>query len=316
MFAYWSLGEVWRTPETQTYNLKARWTPGVVDSQNRLYRGYSWKLYCTNGGPPVQDAAGNSGGPEWLNEWGYVEITFSGDCATGYTLSYVAVEITVGGTDGAFMVVPLQWSVARWDAQHSYADGEWIQEFCQGLFDQFLVIGGDRTFGETFPEFVGPGGMCEGRRVGSGGPFDLTTESATEFGIVCSGAPEFSWTSVAWVGPWIGHYAACLFNPQGGMDVEGIEAAAADTALGDVSTAFEGFEGVQFSGTCGVLYSGSVGSLGQVFTISTCDSHWQEFAGVRTILGIGVIVGGILVSLKMIIAAVGVGYFGLGGGEG
>lgn len=109
---------------------------------------------------------------------------------------------------------------------------------------------------------------------------------ATDFDVVCANAPEAEWLSFSWLGPWIGHYADCLFVPRGGINTALIAEQAQDGWMGDVRTAVEGIGPAvdAWSGGCGTAVQSLPMGMG---SISTCDLGWPS--NMRSLAGVAVV---------------------------
>lgn len=123
-------------------------------------------------------------------------------------------------------------------------------------------------------------------------PYVVTPEPEVDyadFDTVCAGAPAFAWGDFSWLPALIGHYAACLWQPQGGFDPEGLIAAQFEesgykTIATTVDNAVAAFS---TTGGCGPLPA--VPIAGQVFAFDTCTMSWAN--PFRDILGIGIAAG-------------------------
>lgn len=105
---------------------------------------------------------------------------------------------------------------------------------------------------------------------------------------VCDGSPEPEWLSFGWLGPWVVHWATCLFIPANGFDREHyVSLTWSYTAAGQLgSVVGETAEAFQFGETCGVLFSGDFRGTGMA--MSTCDWSWAS--NLKGIITIGLVV--------------------------
>lgn len=96
-----------------------------------------------------------------------------------------------------------------------------------------------------------------------------------DFGVVCADPPATTWEVWDWLGPFLAHYAECLFVPQGGFDRHGkISAAWAGTAGGALaSAAVTVLDAFYFEGSCGPLVA-VVPLGGADVSINTCTWSW------------------------------------------
>lgn len=96
-----------------------------------------------------------------------------------------------------------------------------------------------------------------------------------DFAVVCADPPETTWEVWDWLGPFLAHYAECLFVPQGGFDRHGkISAAWEGTAGGALaSAAVTVLDAFYFEGSCGPLVA-VVPLGGADVSINTCTWSW------------------------------------------
>lgn len=135
------------------------------------------------------------------------------------------------------------------------------------------------------------------------GDFDPDDDSGWEvdFETVCAGAPEATWTNGEWVGPWVGHYARCLFQPLRGFHTDETTVVLQTGPYGDlvagVTSVAEEFTA---SGTCGVVGSAEIG--GSTLTVDTCKGA-ASWAPIKVLLGLSVMIGAGVVGFDRIIFA-------------
>jgi len=129
-------------------------------------------------------------------------------------------------------------------------------------------------------------------------------DGSADFATVCAGAPQAQWLSFAWLGPWVGHYASCLFVPRGGWDRLGVVAAAYTMSpASSLSNAVGGLGAVEFEGSCGQVVGGTL--MGAPFAVSTCDAPWNDFDTPRLMIGIGLIVAAGFYVIRVLAQALG-----------
>lgn len=137
-------------------------------------------------------------------------------------------------------------------------------------------------------------------------------DDAANFDLACADPPAAEWLSFGWLGPWVGHYVNCLFDPGAGFRLAPVETALHDSFVGDLQDFGDGLSDLSFTGKCGVLFTATPSPLlGQGLTVDTCSTWWNSFPVVRTVLGIGVAVGAALLSSNLLVGAIGLKYFGM-----
>lgn len=109
-----------------------------------------------------------------------------------------------------------------------------------------------------------------------------------DFDYVCRGAPRATLTNFSWLGPWVGHYARCLFYPGGGWDSRGeVESTMRGGWFGEVDE-FRGDLGdAAVGGACGVAVSDLPGPLGSISTCSLGGVWPAEFRGLAGMAIVG-----------------------------
>lgn len=134
---------------------------------------------------------------------------------------------------------------------------------------------------------------------------------AASFEVVCKDAPEAEWLSFGWLGPWVGHYAKCLFNPTAGLNLKPVEARFAGTFVKDVIDVGGGLGDLTMPQTCGVLLSTQPSVLmGEAITVNTCEGFWNQLGGMRTLLGVAAAIAAAVFSSNLLVGAIGLKYFG------
>lgn len=162
------------------------------------------------------------------------------------------------------------------------------------------------TFGPDFTEestAVVNGLTVTAAEMGCGEDYISDPDRYTDFDVVCAGAPRAEWLSYSWLGPWVGHYARCLFVPQGGWDADGYITEAFDQSpLGDVRDMLEPLGSLSVEGQCGPIAGGAV--LGESVSLNTCD--WPSDPQLRTWIALGVTFSAGFVVVLMILKALGI----------
>lgn len=154
-----------------------------------------------------------------------------------------------------------------------------------------------------------PAELCSGGGSGEGAFGDDDPQAyldAADFDVVCADAPQAEWLSFSWLGPWVGHYASCLFDPKAGMQLDPAAAAMEDSFIGETGAVFTALGEISVTGGCGQLFSTTVAAFGgQTFAVNTCNSPWPAFASARDLLGIGLIIATILLIISRLLRIAG-----------
>jgi len=153
----------------------------------------------------------------------------------------------VGIGFGVFACSVHIWTVDRWMSNRPYSDDTPELELCHQYPTRPECVP------ILFPPFIDP----------------------IDFGVVCADPPAATWESWDWLGPFLAHYAECLFVPQGGFDRHGQIAASWNASAGGAlaSSAQAVLDAFYFEGSCGPLFA-SVDIGGAPMTINTCSWSW------------------------------------------
>lgn len=197
----------------------------------------------------------------------------------------------------------------------TYSDGTWLSHGRSVYYPGAVFEGGNAYdplepyMCEIFPDMAD----CAPPH-GAGDPF-VPAAAGTDFAVVCAGAPEATWMVWDWLGPWVGHYARCLWEPSAGWDPDGqINQAYQSGSVAEVVRLVGAFTAVEWTGSCGVIGTGAI--QGQTLAVDTCAPLWGQFAPVRTALAVGVVLYAGFTALNLLLAALGFKAITLGKTEG
>lgn len=215
-----------------------------------------------------------------------------GNCSSGYVVTGLRVQFThwsgtAVGTGFAMRQWWMEWQRGRYVPPE--VSPEWCESFFGVGYDPDAVYEVPVLGGPVTPRSVG----CTGGD-GDGDPWD-EWDPWTDFDTVCADPPEVGWGSLDNIGPWIGHYATCLFVPGYGWRSDWVRYAADGGPIGQVQSLGQELEplaGVR--GECGPIGTGNF--YGTTLTIDTCEGA-DRWATVRQFIGIGILamaaIGGI-----------------------
>lgn len=197
---------------------------------------------------------------------------------------------------------PTQTRVVKWYADNTVTwsgpDDNWCRQvFGYTYTDQSTAVIGGQT---VTAASVG----CKGFTSGQAPDVNTAAENAsTDFDTVCAHAPSATWAVWDWLGPWVGHYAKCLFVPTAIDPGSRIKIAFDQSALGPITTAMSALGNVGVTPSCGQIISGSL--MGSSLNWSTC-SIGDRFATVRTLIGYGVVIFGMFKIITFVLTGFGI----------